>query len=157
MATLYIYFTEPTFPTPSQYKVRYKPTTSSTWTETIISGPAPLSIPGTTDSIEYDVEVYSDCGEGVFSAADTDIAPFARCNSYTFENTDSVSHDITYYPCGYNDVGVTVTAAAGETVGPFCIAIETTIIGSVLWDTLDPTVLANEVTVNCTTTTPTGE
>lgn len=122
MASLYITFTEPS-PAPSQYKVRYKQTTDSTWTEVTLPSPPPFTIAGTTAGVEYDVEVYSDCGSGVFSLADTDIAQFDDCQEYDFTNNSGVDQTLTYWLCG--DPGAnstTITMANGDVEGPFCIS-----------------------------------
>jgi hypothetical protein len=115
MATLYIDFTEPS-PAPSQYRIRYKQTTVSTWTETTISSPPPFSITGTVAGVEYDVEVYSDCGAGVFSSADTYIAEFNDCQEYTFDNSSGVSlQTVSYYECGGSSVSaVTLNVSVGS-------------------------------------------
>jgi hypothetical protein len=122
MATLYITFTEPS-PAPSQYKVRYKQTTDSTWTEVTLPSPPPFTISGTTSGVEYDVEVYSDCGGGVFSLPDTDVAAFDDCQEYSFNNSSGVDQTLTYYPCG-DPAGdsITITMANGDVEGPFCIS-----------------------------------
>lgn len=116
MATLYIDFTEPS-PAPSQYRVRYKRTTDSIFTETTIASPPPFSITGTVATVEYDVEVYSDCGDGVFSLPDTDIASVSNCQEYTFDNSDgSNTQSFSYYPCGAPALD-TITQSLG--VGSF--------------------------------------
>lgn len=122
MATLYITFTEPS-PAPSQYKVRYKKTTDSIFTEVTRSSPPPFTILGTTSGAEYDVEVYSDCGSGVFSLADTDVAAFDDCELYSFSNPSGVNQTLIYSPCG-NEPGdtVTITMPNGDVEGPFCLS-----------------------------------
>jgi hypothetical protein len=117
MATLYIDFTEPS-PAPSQYRVRYKQTTDSIWTETTISSPPPFSITGTVATVEYDVEVYSDCGSGVFSSPDTYVAEFSDCQEYTFDNSAGVSlQTISYYECGGSSVStITSNVSVGSVV-----------------------------------------
>lgn len=117
MATLYIDFTEPS-PAPSQYRVRYKQTTDSIWTETTISLPPPFSITGTVASVEYDVEVYSDCGAGVFSQPDTDIATVSDCQEYTFDNTNGASlQTLNYYECGGSSINpITSNVSVGSVV-----------------------------------------
>lgn len=117
MATLYIDFTEPS-PAPSQYRVRYKQTTDSTWTETTLSSPPPFSITGTVASVEYDVEVYSDCGSSVFSQPDTDIATVNDCQEYTFDNTNGVSlQTLDYYECGGSSINsITSNVSVGSVV-----------------------------------------
>jgi hypothetical protein len=122
MSSLYITFTEPS-PAPSQYKVRYKQTTDSTWTEVTLSSPPPFTISGTISGVEYDVEVYSDCGSGVFSLADTDIAQFDDCQEYSFNNSSGVDQTLIYYPCGDPaGASITITMLNGEVEGPFCIS-----------------------------------
>lgn len=117
MATLYIDFTEPS-PAPSQYRVRYKQTTDSTWTETTISSPPPFSITGTVASVEYDVEVYSDCGAGTFSQPDTDIASVSDCQEYTFDNSNGVNlQTLSYYECGGSSINaITSNVSVGSVV-----------------------------------------
>jgi hypothetical protein len=123
MPSLYITFTEPS-PAPSQYKVRYKQTTDSTWTEVTLPSPPPFTIAGTTSGVEYDVEVYSDCGEGVFSLADTFVAAFDDCQEYSFDNASGVNQTLIYYPCG-DPAGdsITIIMANGDVEGPFCLSI----------------------------------
>ena len=122
MGTLYITFTEPS-PAPSQYRVRYKQTTDSIFTEVTLPSPPPFTIPGTISGAEYDVEVYSDCGAGVFSLADTDIAAFDDCQEYSFSNSSGVNQTLIYYPCG-DPAGdsITIIMANGDVEGPFCIS-----------------------------------
>lgn len=122
MATLYITFTEPS-PAPSQYRVRYKKTTDSTWTEVTLPSPPPFTIPGTTSGVEYDIEVYSDCGGGVFSIPDTDIAQFDDCQEYDFANNSGVDQTLIYWLCG--DPGAnstTIIMTNGDVVGPLCLS-----------------------------------
>lgn len=122
MATLYITFTEPS-PAPSQYKVRYKQTTDSTWTEVTLSSPPPFTIAGTVSGVEYDVELYSDCGGGVFSQPDTDIAQFDDCQEYDFANNSGVDQTLIYYACGDpSGTSITITMANGDVEGPLCIS-----------------------------------
>jgi len=155
MGELHINFTEPS-PAPASYKVRYKLTSTSTWTETTEAGSPPFVISPVTSNQEYDVEVYSDCGAGVFSSADTDVAPWAQCDSYTFENTGGTTENLTYYPCGYNDTAVVVSMAPGDTVGPVCLAASTSIPGNTLYIVAGGIVITGGSS-NCTVTTPTGE
>lgn len=126
MPILHIDFTEPS-PAPSQYKVRYKLTTDSTWTELTIAGPPPFDI-GAPYSIDgYDVEVYSDCGSGIYSSAGTTIAPYYECAEYEFTNTNPSSPEtVEYYPCGTIDYTVTVNVPSSATVGPFCLTVGST-------------------------------
>jgi len=122
MGNLYITFTEPS-PAPSQYLVKYKKTSDSTWTEVSLASPPPFIIPGTTAGVEYDVEVYSDCGDGSFSQADTDVAAFDDCQEYSFNNSSGVDQTLIYWPCG--DPGansITITMSNGDVEGPFCIS-----------------------------------
>jgi hypothetical protein len=123
MPSLYITFTEPS-PAPSQYKVRYKQTTDSTWTEVTLPSPPPFTIAGTTGGVEYDVEVYSDCGGGLFSLADTFVAAFDDCQEYSFDNASGVNQTLIYYPCG-DPAGdsITIIMANGDVEGPFCLSI----------------------------------
>lgn len=155
MATLYIDFTEPS-PAPSQYRVRYKQTTDSTWTETTISSPPPFNITGTVATVEYDVEVYSDCGSSVFSSPDTDIAPWTECDSYTFENnTIVVPSTVTYAPCGYNDAFITHTfTTSGEVFGPVCIAVNSS--AGVTGYTLGTGTIITATSSDCTVISSTG-
>jgi hypothetical protein len=122
MGNLYITFTEPS-PAPSQYIVKYKKTSDSTWIEVSLPSPPPFIIPGTTAGVEYDVEVYSDCGAGVFSQADAAVAAFDDCQEYDFANNSGVDQTLTYWPCG-DPAGnsITITMVNGDVEGPFCIS-----------------------------------
>lgn len=105
MATskIIVNFTAPSGTT-SNYLIKYKPTTSSTWTEVSVSGTPPFTVFESADSaITYDVEVYQECPGGVLSLPDTDISESCQCNSYTFENTTGADATITYTPCGLSE------------------------------------------------------
>lgn len=154
MGELKIFFTEPS-PAPSQYKVRYKLTTTSTWQETTVAGPPPLLVTGTTSQQEYDVEVYSDCGSGVFSTPDTDIAPWAECDSYTFRNDGASPATLTYGACGYNTTSTVVTLDPGETFGPVCI-VDITSISGFYGFIMGAGIVIIASSSNCTTISPTG-
>jgi len=126
MGTLYIDFTEPS-PAPSQYKVRYKKTTDSTWTDTTLASPPPFNISVVSSPSEYDVEVYSDCGSGVFSPADTDVAPYYECAEYTFTNAGATAETVDFHYCGTISTVTTISIPAGGTVGPYCITVGSSI------------------------------
>lgn len=124
MATLYIDFTEPT-PAPADYKVRYKPTASSTWTEVTLTGPPPFSITsGIVTGTAYNVEVYSDCGSGVFSAPDTTTSAVDDCQEFSFSNSSGVDQTLIYTLCT-TGVTNTITIPNGGVEGPYCLSIGT--------------------------------
>jgi hypothetical protein len=122
MGNLYINFTEPT-PAPTQYLVEYKRSVDSTWIATTLPGPPPFLIPATMTGTEYDVRVYSDCGDGVFSTFDlvTNV-PFDDCQEYSFNNPSGVNQTLTYNLCGDPDNPITITIPNGDSEGPFCLS-----------------------------------
>lgn len=154
MGQLKIFFTAPV-PAPSQYKVRYKLTSTSVWQEVTVAGPPPLTILGTTSQQLYDVEVYSDCGGSVFSSPDTDVADWAECDSYTFRNNGETSATLTYGACGYNTLSTVVTLIPGQTYGPVCIADITSIYGFYGF-IMGAGIVIIGTSSNCTTISPTG-
>lgn len=122
MGNLYINFTEPT-PAPTQYLVEYKRSIDSTWTATTVPGPPPFIISVPYSGVEYDVKVYSDCGDGAYS--DPDLltnAPFDDCQEYSFSNSSGVDQTLTYYECGDPENPVTITINNGGVEGPFCLS-----------------------------------
>lgn len=122
MATLYIDFTEPT-PTPASYKVRYKPTVSATWTEVTLASPPPFSITsGIVTGTSYNVEVYTDCGSGVFSTPDTTASTVDDCQEFTFSNSSGIDQTLDYTLCGTTSM-VSIAITNGSSVGPLCLSI----------------------------------
>jgi hypothetical protein len=104
MSTLYVTFIPPS-PVPSQYKIRYKQTTDPSYTEVIYPStglsPEEFSITGVTSGVNYNVEVQSYCGRGVYAAGFPVISTPDDCQTYFFGNTDAVStFDVEYVLCG---------------------------------------------------------
>ena len=122
MGNLYINFTEPT-PAPTEYFVEYKRSIDTTWGGTLIPGPPPFIIPVFYSGQEYDVKVYSSCGDGIVSDPDlvTNV-PFDDCQEYSFNNSSGVNQTLTYYVCGDPDNPVTITMPNGDVQGPFCLS-----------------------------------
>jgi len=115
MSTLYVTFLPPS-PVPSQYKIRYKQTTDPSYTEVIYPttglSPEEFSITGVTSGVNYNVEVQSYCGDGVYAAGFAVISTPDDCQTYLFGNTDPVTpFDVEYVLCGSTDVIV-------ETIAP---------------------------------------
>ena len=110
MSTLFITFTPP-FPTPVQYKIRYKESTAISFIELIVPttglSPEEFSITGLTSGVTYDVEVQSDLND---------------CQTYTFSNTSGIDQDLTYILCSDPTGSVTTTIANGGSAGPFCLS-----------------------------------
>ena len=122
MGNLYINFTEPT-PAPTEYFVEYKRSIDTTWGGTLIPGPPPFIIPVFYSGQEYDVKVYSSCGDGIVSDPDlVTNAPFDDCQEYSFNNPSGVDQTLTYYVCGDPDNPVTITMPNGDVQGPFCLS-----------------------------------
>jgi hypothetical protein len=114
MSTLYIKFTPPS-PTPSQYKIRYKKTTDVSYNELVVTStglsPEEFSITGLTGGVNYNVEVQSYCGDGIFADGDLIISNSDDCKTYVMNNTDAaVAHDVEYVLCGSTDVVITTIA-----------------------------------------------
>lgn len=122
MGNLYINFTEPT-PAPTEYFVEYKRSIDTTWGGTLIPGPPPFIIPVFYSGQEYDVKVYSSCGDGIVSDPDlVTNTPFDDCQEYSFNNPSGVDQTLTYYVCGDPDNPVTITMPNGDVQGPFCLS-----------------------------------
>ena len=125
MSTLFITFTPP-FPTPVQYKIRYKESTAISFIELIVPttglSPEEFSITGLTSGVTYDVEVQSYCGDGVFAAGNEVQSDLNDCQTYTFSNTSGVDQDLTYILCSDPTGSVTTTIANGGSAGPFCLS-----------------------------------
>jgi len=108
MSTLYVTFIPPS-PVPSQYKIRYKQTTDPSYTEVVYPStglsPEEFSITGVTSGVNYNVEVQSYCGRGVYAAGFPVISAPDDCQTYFFNNTDAVStFDVEYVLCGSTTV-----------------------------------------------------
>ena len=108
MSTLYVTFIPPS-PVPSQYKIRYKHTTDPSYTEVVYPStglsPEEFSITGVTSGVNYNVEVQSYCGRGVYAAGFPVISAPDDCQTYFFNNTDAVStFDVEYVLCGSTTV-----------------------------------------------------
>ena len=106
MSTLYVTFVPPV-PTPSQYKIRYKRTTDPSYTEIIVLATFPtpaneeFNITGLTSGVDYNVEVQSYCGDGVYAAGYNVISEPKNCRTYVINNTSSIStQDVFYILCG---------------------------------------------------------
>jgi len=108
MSTLYIKFIPP-IPTPTQYKIRYKKTTDVSYNELVVTStglsPEEFSITSLTGGVNYNVEVQSYCGDGIFADGDLVISNPDDCKSYSMDNTDPVlPHDVEYVLCGSTEV-----------------------------------------------------
>ena len=110
MSTLYVKFTPPS-PAPSNYKIRYKKTTDPSYTEVLFTATTPtpatedFSITGVTSGVNYNVEVQSYCGRGVYAAGFPVISAPDDCQTYFFNNTDAVTtFDVEYVLCGSTTV-----------------------------------------------------
>ena len=104
MSTLYVTFVPPV-PTPSQYKIRYKRTTDPSYTEVIVLStglnPEEFNITGLTSGVDYNVEVQSYCGSGVYAAGYNVISSPMACRTYVINNTSSsVPQDVFHILCG---------------------------------------------------------
>jgi hypothetical protein len=104
MSTLYVKFLPPA-PTPSQYKIRYKRTTDPSYTEVVVTStglsPEEFNISGLTSGVDYNVEVQSYCGDGVYAAGYSVISNPMDCRTYIINNTSSsASEDVFYTLCG---------------------------------------------------------
>ena len=125
MSTLFITFTPP-FPTPVQYKIRYKESTAISFTELIVPttglSPEEFSISGLTSGVTYDVEVQSYCGEGVYAAGNEVQSNLNDCATYSFSNTSGVDQDLTYVLCSDPTNPITTTINNGGSAGPFCLS-----------------------------------
>ena len=105
MSTLYVKFTPPS-PAPSQYKIRYKKTTDPSYTELVVVATAPtpatedFSITGVTSGVNYNVEVQSYCGDGVYSAGFAIISNPQTCVEWEADNLSGPTKTLNYVPCG---------------------------------------------------------
>jgi hypothetical protein len=125
MSTLFITFTPP-FPTPVQYKIRYKESTAISFTELIVPttglSPEEFSITGLTSGVTYDVEVQSYCGDGVYAAGNEVQSDVNDCQEYTFTNSTGSAKTLIYRLCSDPTSTVTISVANGDTEGPLCLS-----------------------------------
>ena len=125
MSTLFITFTPP-FPTPVQYKIRYKESTAISFTELIVPttglSPEEFSITGLTSGVTYDVEVQSYCGEGVYAAGNEVQSDVNDCQEYTFTNSTGSAKTLIYRLCSDPTNTVTISVPNGDTEGPLCLS-----------------------------------
>lgn len=125
MSTLFITFTPP-FPTPVQYKIRYKESTAISFTELIVPttglSPEEFSITGLTSGVTYDVEVQSYCGDGVYAAGNEVQSDANDCQEYTFTNSTGSAQPLIYRLCSDPTNTVTISVANGDTEGPLCLS-----------------------------------
>ena len=125
MSTLFITFTPP-FPTPVQYKIRYKESTAISFTELIVPttglSPEEFSITGLTSGVTYDVEVQSYCGDGVYAAGNEVQSDVNDCQEYTFTNSTGSAKTLIYRLCSDPTNTVTISVANGDTEGPLCLS-----------------------------------
>jgi hypothetical protein len=125
MSTLFITFTPP-FPTPVQYKIRYKESTAISFTELIVPttglSPEEFSITGLTSGVTYDVEVQSYCGDGVYAAGNEVQSDANDCQEYTFTNSTGSAKTLIYRLCSDPTSTVTISVPNGDTEGPLCLS-----------------------------------
>lgn len=125
MSTLFITFTPP-FPTPVQYKIRYKESTAISFTELIVPttglSPEEFSITGLTSGVTYDVEVQSYCGDGVYAAGNEVQSDANDCQEYTFTNSTGSAQPLIYRLCSDPTNTVTISVPNGDTEGPLCLS-----------------------------------
>jgi hypothetical protein len=125
MSTLFITFTPP-FPTPVQYKIRYKESTAISFTELIVPttglSPEEFSITGLTSGVTYDVEVQSYCGDGVYAAGNEVQSDVNDCQEYTFTNSTGSAKTLIYRLCSDPTSTVTISVPNGDTEGPLCLS-----------------------------------
>jgi len=125
MSTLFITFTPP-FPTPVQYKIRYKESTAISFTELIVPttglSPEEFSITGLTSGVTYDVEVQSYCGDGVCAAGNEVQSDANDCQEYTFTNSTGSAKTLIYRLCSDPTSTVTISVPNGDTEGPLCLS-----------------------------------
>jgi hypothetical protein len=125
MSTLFITFTPP-FPTPVQYKIRYKESTAISFTELIVPttglSPEEFSITGLTSGVTYDVEVQSYCGDGVYAAGNEVQSDVNDCQEYTFTNSTGSAKTLIYRLCSDPTNTVTISVPNGDTEGPLCLS-----------------------------------
>lgn len=125
MSTLYVTFSPPS-PVPSQYKIRYKQTTDPSYTEVIYPStglsPEEFSITGVTSGVNYNVEVQSYCGDGVYAAGFAVISASNDCQEYTFTNSTGSAQPLIYILCSDPLNTVTISVPNGDTEGPLCLS-----------------------------------
>ena len=125
MSTLFITFTPP-FPTPVQYKIRYKESTAISFTELTVPttglSPEEFSITGLTSGVTYDVEVQSYCGDGVYAAGNEVQSDVNDCQEYTFTNSTGSAKTLIYRLCSDPTSTVTISVPNGDTEGPLCLS-----------------------------------
>jgi hypothetical protein len=125
MSTLFITFTPP-FPTPVQYKIRYKESTAISFTELIVPttglSPEEFSITGLTSGVTYDVEVQSYCGDGVYAAGNEVQSDANDCQEYTFTNSTGSAKTLEYILCSDPLNTITISVPNGDTEGPLCLS-----------------------------------
>jgi hypothetical protein len=125
MSTLFITFTPP-FPTPVQYKIRYKESTAISFTELIVPttglSPEEFSITGLTSGVTYDVEVQSYCGDGVYAAGNEVQSDANDCQEYTFTNSTGSAKTLIYRLCSDPTSTITISVPNGDTEGPLCLS-----------------------------------
>lgn len=125
MSTLFITFNPP-FPTPVQYKIRYKESTAISFTELIVPttglSPEEFSITGLTSGVTYDVEVQSYCGDGVYAAGNEVQSDANDCQEYTFTNSTGSAQSLIYRLCSDPTNTVTISVPNGDTEGPLCLS-----------------------------------
>jgi hypothetical protein len=125
MSTLFITFTPP-FPTPVQYKIRYKESTAISFTELIVPttglSPEEFSITGLTSGVTYDVEVQSYCGDGVYAAGNEVQSDVNDCQEYTFTNSTGSAKTLIYRLCSDPLNTITISVPNGDTEGPLCLS-----------------------------------
>ena len=127
MSTLYVTFSPPS-PAPSNYKIRYKKTTDPSYTEVLFTATTPtpatedFSITGVTSGVNYNVEVQSYCGDGVYAAGFPVISAANDCQEYTFTNSTGSAQPLIYRLCSDPTNSVTISVPNGDTEGPLCLS-----------------------------------
>jgi hypothetical protein len=125
MSTLFITFLPPS-PLPIQYKIRYKQTTDPSYTEVTYPStglsPEEFSITGVTSGVNYNVEVQSYCGDGVYAAGFAVISVANDCQEYTFTNSTGSAQTLEYILCSDPTNTVTISVPNGDTEGPLCLS-----------------------------------
>ena len=125
MSTLYVTFIPPS-PVPSQYKIRYKQTTDPSYIEVVYPSTGlsheEFSITGVTSGVNYNVEVQSYCGRGVYAAGFPVISAANDCQEYTFTNPTGSAQPLIYRLCSDPTNTVTISVPNGDTEGPLCLS-----------------------------------
>lgn len=120
MSTLYVKFTPPS-PAPSNYKIRYKKTTDPSYTEVLFTATTPtpatedFSITGATSGVNYNVEVQSYCGDGLYAAGFAIISNPQTCVNWQANNPSGPTKTLSYIPCG-STTPITQSVLSGATV-----------------------------------------